>query len=125
MNSQHSQRLYPLLTNIPLNKTIHIFVEKLFEENNHVYNLSKEDSRTLLSLATKHSIFTFDGTLCKQVDGVAMGSPLGPDLTNAFLSHYERTWLDDCPVEFKPVFYKRYVDDVFVLLSSPNCLGAT
>ena len=46
----------------------------------------------------------------------------GPSLANAFLSHYERTWLDDCPVEFKPVFYRRYVDDVFVLFSSPNHL---
>ena len=47
-----------------------------------------------------------------------MGSPLGPSLTNAFLAHYEQTWLNNCPDEFKPVYYKRYVDYVFVLFQS-------
>ena len=38
------------------------------------------------------------------------------------LSHYEQVWLDDCPDEFKPVYYKRYVDDIFVLFRSPHHL---
>ncbi len=44
-----------------------------------------------------------------------MGSPLGPSLANAFLCHFETVWLDSCPIEFKPVLYKRYVDDCFLL----------
>ena len=28
---------------------------------------------------------------------------------------YEQIWLNDCRDEFKPVYYKRYVDDIFVL----------
>ena len=28
---------------------------------------------------------------------------------------HERVWLDECPVNFKPVFYRRYVDDTFLL----------
>ena len=51
-------------------------------------------------------------------DGVAMGSPLGPALANAFLCHHEKYWLDECPLSFAPVFYARYVDDIFVLLRS-------
>ena len=51
-----------------------------------------------------------------------MGYPLGPSLANAFLAHYEQIWRDDCPDEFKPVYYKRYVDDVFVLFRSPHHL---
>ena len=47
-----------------------------------------------------------------------MGSPLGPVLANAFLCHYETKWLDDCPLSFMPMFYARYVDDIFVLLRS-------
>ena len=53
-----------------------------------------------------------------QVHGVAMGSPLGPILANIFLSHYEENWLNKCPIEFKPSFYRRYVDDIFVLFES-------
>ena len=51
-----------------------------------------------------------------------MGSPLGPSLANTFLAHYEQIWFNDCPDEFKPVYYKRYVDDIFVLFRSPHHL---
>ena len=64
----------------------------------------------------------FDGIVYEQVDGVAMGSPLGPSLANAFLAHYEQIWLNDCPDEFKPVYCKRYVDDIFVLFRFPHHL---
>ena len=43
-----------------------------------------------------------------------MGFPLGPLLANAFLCHHETKWLNDYPEKFKLVFYKRYVDNVFV-----------
>ena len=45
---------------------------------------------------------------------------LGPSLANAFLCHHETKWLNDCPKNFKPVFYKRYVDDIFVLFKRPE-----
>ena len=51
-----------------------------------------------------------------------MGSPLGLTLANAFLCYYEKEWLDNCPIQFKPVIYKRYVDDIFVLFSSKEQL---
>ena len=49
-----------------------------------------------------------------------MGSPLGPALANAFLCYHERKWLIECPVTYAPLFYKRYVNDIFVLLKSEN-----
>ena len=57
----------------------------------------------------------FDGIIHQQVDGVAIGSPLGPSLANVFLAYYEQIWFNDCPDEFKPVYFKRYVDDIYVL----------
>ena len=39
----------------------------------------------------------------EQVDRVAMGSPLGSTLANAFLCYYEKELLDNCPIHFKPV----------------------
>ena len=44
-----------------------------------------------------------------------MGSPLGPTFANCFLSFHEQNWLDDCPLSFKPLYYRRYVDDTFLL----------
>ena len=64
----------------------------------------------------------FDYLLYKQVDGVAKGSPLSRTLADAFLYHYEKEWLDNCPIHFRPVICKRYVDDIFVLFSSKEHL---
>ena len=47
-----------------------------------------------------------------------MGSPLGPTLANVFLCYHEKIWLQYCPSEFKPVIYRRYVDDTFLLFRS-------
>ena len=49
-----------------------------------------------------------------------MWSPLGPTLANAFLCHYENEWLNSFPTELKHKFYKRYVDDIFVMFQSRN-----
>ena len=40
-----------------------------------------------MSLTTKDSHFIFDGTLYKQIDGVAMGSLLGPQHLKRFQSY--------------------------------------
>ena len=44
--------------------------------------------------------------------------PLGPALANIFMCNFENKWLRDCPHSLKPAFYRRYVDDIFALLSS-------
>ena len=52
-----------------------------------------------------------------------MGSPLRPTMANVFLSFYEIKSLEQCPKEFKPVFDRRYVDDIFVLFESAEHLS--
>jgi hypothetical protein len=34
------------------------------------------------------------------------------------MSHMEKKWLEECPDYFKPVLYRRYVDDTFLLFKS-------
>ena len=70
------------------------------------------------TLVTKESYFLFDWKLYRQVNVVAMGSPLGPTLTNIFLWYYEEIWLPNCLLECKPTYNERYVDNIFVLLES-------
>ena len=65
----------------------------------------------------------FSDILYKQKDGVAMGSPLGPTMAYVFLSFYKMKWYEQCPSEFKPAFYRRYVDNIFVLFESPEDLS--
>ena len=105
-----------LFTNISLDETINICVDELFKEkeNKKINGLSKAQIRELLKLATKQSFFLFNNNYYIQKDGVAMGNPLGPTLANAFLSFHEKNWLEQCPAGFRPIFYRRYVDDIFV-----------
>ena len=108
-----------LFTNIALDETIDICVKKLCKTpDTLVKGISKNDCRDLLHLATKESFFTFNNKFYIQVDGVAMGSPLGPILASISLSHHEENWLKKCPIKFKPTFYRRCVDDIFVLFES-------
>ena len=41
-----------------------------------------------------------------------MGFLLGPSLVNAFLAHHKQS------LEYRPLCYRRYVDDIILLLKS-------
>ena len=89
-------------------------VEKRFIKSRRFTEvLSKIEFKELLSLAAKGSYFVFHGQLYKHVDG----SPLGPTMANAFLVYFERNWLQNFSSYFKQYYYRRYVDDIFVLFS--------
>ena len=107
-----------LFTNIPLYETIDICLSSLFSSCTHVIGLTKDLFKKLLELSVLNSYFIFNGKLYWQCEGVGMGLPLGPTLANAFMCYHESKWLADCPSEFRPVLYKRYVDDSFVLFRS-------
>jgi len=46
-----------------------------------------------------------------------MGLPHSGTFANIFLCHHEKQWLADCPPHFAPTFYKRYIDDTFILFN--------
>ena len=103
-------------------ETIDIYVNQLFENIDTAEGFTKSELKQLLSSAKKESYFIFNVLLYKQIDGVAMGSPPGPSLANVFLSYHEKDWLNNCPQGFKPVFYRHYVDDIFILFKSNDHL---
>ena len=109
-----------LFTNIPLDETIDILTKKVFKNKRKVSGISRRDFKRLLEISTKGTVFFFNDHYYKQRDGVAMGSPLGPALANAFLAHHETVWLEECPLSFAPIFFARYVDDIFVLIRSSD-----
>ena len=106
-----------------LMETINICTNLLYNNVDAIEGINKSEFENLLFLATQESYFMFNDILYKQrKDGVAMRSPLGPTMVNVFLSFYEMKWLEQRPNEFKPVFYRRYVDDIFVLFESAEHL---
>ena len=113
-----SYDVFSLFTNVPVDETIDILVKQAFNEDwfnkNHGTNLQPTQLRELLQIAVKNQLFQFDGNLYEQVDGVAMGSPLGPLMANTFMTSTEAKLKENGKI---PEFYKRYVDDTFAVVS--------
>ena len=86
-----------LFTNIPLNEIIDICIDDLFCDTNTIHNLDRNDLRELLALAAYETLLIFDQVMYRHIGGVAIGSSLGPILANAFLCHFEKQWLSECP----------------------------
>ena len=86
-----------LFTNVPLEETIHIFVNELFKSNSSIHGLNKKQIIEMLSLTTKESIILFEMAYYTQVVRVGIRSPLAPSLANAFLFQHGTKRLNDCP----------------------------
>ena len=84
-----------LFTNILLEETISVCRDSLFSNDAKVNNSNRIDCEKLLREALRNNFFNFEGKIYKQIDGVAMGSPLGPMLANAFLCFHEQIWLNE------------------------------
>ena len=106
-----------LFTNVPLDETLNICLNKLYSLPDPP-KLPRPILLKLLEFATKKSHFLFDGRYYDQIDGVAMGSPLGPVLANIFMCHFEEKWVinaNNCPS-----FWYRYVDDTFTMFDNKD-----
>ena len=64
------------------------------------------------------SHFLFDDQYYDQIDGVAMGSPLGPVLANICMCHFEERWVKKGQI--RPSLWYRYVDDTFTMFESKD-----
>ena len=75
----------------PLEKTINICVDKPFENNTKVNNLTKKSFQSLLELVTLDSFFHFWWKMLQ----AETCSPLGPILANVFLCYFKEKdlWL--------------------------------
>ena len=67
---------------IPFDETIVICPPPPPNDNENLPNIPKHDFCDLLNITTKETFFMFNNKYYKQVNGVAMGSPLGPALAN-------------------------------------------
>ena len=115
-----SMDIESLHTNIPVRETINIATDPLYENDNGFGNVAKKDLKKFLENVTSNTHFIFNSIYYKQLDGLAMGSPLSTTLANIFLCYQERMWIDECPVSFKPHFYRRYMDDTFIVFDNSD-----
>ena len=103
-----------LFTNVPLNEVIDLACDYVYGNDDEKPEYERKHFRKLLLYATSGE-FLYRDRLFKQVDGVAMGSPLGPTLANLFMAHLEERWVEQA---CSPVTYFRYVDDIFCIFDN-------
>ena len=76
-----------LFTNIPLFEANDIALNLMFENSPDI-KFTKRELRKLFRIATSETHFTFNGSIFDQIDGVAMGFPLGPVLADLFMGFH-------------------------------------
>ena len=96
-----------LFTNIPLQETIDIAINLIFNHNPNLNIIRKELKKPFL-FATSQTHFIFNIKFYNQIDRVAMGSPLALVI---FMSFDESKWLNEYNLN-KPNFHLTYVDDI-------------
>ena len=109
-----------LFTNVPLDYTINLILEKIYQDKELDILIPEHDLKRLLELCIiKDNIFLYNNLLYQQLDGVAMGSPLGQLLANIFMSHVEKL-LFNSELKKEVNFWVRYVNDIFVMFNKIN-----
>ena len=128
-----------LFTKVPLKQTISIILDDLYKDKcycSHINNkktkcgkkkttnkrgetctvcLDRSDMKWLLETATSRTHFQFNGKIFSQVDGVAMGSPVGPLIANIFMVYLEKKLMKQLE-QRGLVYWKRYVDDTLAII---------
>ncbi|CAH8664137.1 unnamed protein product [Schistosoma bovis] len=101
-----------LVTNVPLMETIDFVCQQLQEKQINI-GIPEVSLKELLLKCTMNVHLVFNNIYYEQIDGIAMGSPLGPILVDFFLAKLENEPLKE--VINKLDFYCRYVDDTFII----------
>ena len=116
-----------LFTNVPIDKTIDIIINRCYQNDTiKAPKIPQNILKEMLIICTKENIFrNFNGDLYQQIDGIAMGSPLGPSFANFYMGDLEDRLFK---IIKKPKMYCRYIDDIFILADNINeihCLKET
>ena len=107
-----------LITNIPLEKTIYLTIDLLFEAKLDL-KISRKDLRKLFWFATTQTTFLFNRNMYDQVYGVAIGSPSAPILTNIFMGFQEQGQIRN--YNYVGILHqKRYVSDIFAVFETKD-----
>ncbi|CAF1127635.1 unnamed protein product, partial [Brachionus calyciflorus] len=73
----------------------------------------------ILNLILENNYFSFkEFCFFVQKLGIAMGSKCGPSIANIYVYCYEKKWL----YIYRPFFYVRYIDDIFVVFDNLDIL---
>ena len=101
-------------------------MDRVYRSNLTKLDIPERVLRDMLLTCTKEAPFlSHRGELFRQVDGVAMGSPLGVLFANMYMAQVEERAFNNSP---PTGIYARYIDDIFISIMSdeevPNMIAA-
>ena len=96
-------------TNIPMYDTIDYILEQIYVQHKLKPICSELIFKRLLIKLSTEVTFTFNSKFCIQTDGCALGGPLSVTFSDMYMTKMER----DVIRPFNPIFYHRYVDDIY------------
>ena len=109
-----------LFTSVPLNKTIYIILDHIYNKKLLNTNIKKCTMKKLLKDCCTKNALTFNNVIYKQIDCVSMGSCLGPVLANIIMTELETVTVDKFFEENLLKFYIHYMDDNLALIKESD-----
>ena len=102
-----------LFNNVPLDEEISICADFLYRSPlTSVPSFPESVFVELVEWDTKSVSLSFSDNMYRKVDGISMGSSLGPILANISVGFYEKLFFDRFP---KSYIYLLYVDDTYAV----------
>ena len=89
LNKNCSYDVCSLFTNVPLAETIEICADAQYSGELTPPPFPRAVFVELMQTATSSVEFSFNNIMHRQIDGVAVDSPLGPSLANIFVGYYK------------------------------------
>ena len=106
-----------LFTSIPI-KELTIILKNLID-NSTLERDKKIEITNALLVCIEQNYFQFKNEIYQQKDGLPMGSPISPLLSEIFMAHFEESiFSSKNPLVKNVLFWTRYVDDVFCIWNS-------
>lgn len=109
-----------LFTNVPVDRTIQLLLDRIYRcEDTPPLEIPGVHLRELLKICMKEAPFICPRReMYCQIDGVAMGSPLGVLFANFFVGSIESTIIKSQ----RPIVYTRYIENIFVCIKDASDL---
>ena len=105
-----------LFTNVPLQRTINIILDRFYNNKLVATQLKKQTLKKLIKDTCSKTVFSANNKLYQQIDGVSMGSSLGPLLANIIMTEMEKKIIKKFVDDRILLFYGRSVNDTLVVI---------
>ena len=104
-----------LYTNIPHNE-IKEAVSSFLESGHYQGKIPPLNTiMDIINFVLDNNFFSFENKFYHQIFGTAMGTPMAPTVANLFMGWLEKKLLANSPVIIEERWWKRFIDDIFLL----------